>query len=201
MMIVQRIQSSLIKREDDQRVLHLCYLRSQDITWLCEVQYFSHDDYKVMWAVTWKMGPPHTHTHTHPFLPFWLSHPHKNLDLRASPSVLSIKFGSKSISISARYMILHSKMGWRKVKISSRFGLTKLVLAQRNRWQRFSKEHCEDAEKKECNKYDLGAQCFWLADHNDWSRWFAISSPPWKIFLQGHILSTGEDANKKKSPT
>jgi len=69
--------------------------------------------------------------------------------------------------------------------------LTKLVLAQRNRWQRFSKEHCEDAEKKECNKYDLGAQCFWLADHNDWSRWFAISSPPWKLFLQG------EDANKK----
>jgi hypothetical protein len=32
---------------------------------------------------------------------------------------------------------------------------------------------------KECNKYDLTTtQCFWLAHHNDWSRWFAISSPP-----------------------
>jgi hypothetical protein len=31
----------------------------------------------------------------------------------------------------------------------------------------------------ECNTYDLiAAQCFWLAHHNDWSRWFAISSPP-----------------------
>jgi hypothetical protein len=34
--------------------------------------------------------------------------------------------------------------------------------------------------RKECNKYDLtDAQCLWLlAHHNDWSRWFAISSPP-----------------------
>jgi len=33
--------------------------------------------------------------------------------------------------------------------------------------------------KKECNKYDLtAAQCFWFAHHNDWSRWFVISSPP-----------------------
>jgi len=33
---------------------------------------------------------------------------------------------------------------------------------------------------KECNKYDLtaAAQCLSLAHHNDWSRWFAISSPP-----------------------
>jgi len=32
--------------------------------------------------------------------------------------------------------------------------------------------------RKECNKYDLSAaQCFLLAHHNDWSRWFAISSP------------------------
>jgi hypothetical protein len=28
-----------------------------------------------------------------------------------------------------------------------------------------------------CNKLDLiAAQYFWLVDHNDWSRWFAISS-------------------------
>ncbi len=32
---------------------------------------------------------------------------------------------------------------------------------------------------EECNKYDLTATpCFWLADHDDWSKWFAISSPP-----------------------
>jgi hypothetical protein len=31
--------------------------------------------------------------------------------------------------------------------------------------------------EKECNKLDLSAaQYFWLVDHNDWSRWFAISS-------------------------
>jgi hypothetical protein len=30
---------------------------------------------------------------------------------------------------------------------------------------------------EECNKYDLtAAPCFLLADHNDSSRWFAISS-------------------------
>jgi hypothetical protein len=33
--------------------------------------------------------------------------------------------------------------------------------------------------RKECNKYDLIAtQCFWLAHHNDSSKWFAISSAP-----------------------
>jgi len=33
--------------------------------------------------------------------------------------------------------------------------------------------------KKECNKLDLNTdQYFSLVDHNDWSRWFAISSPP-----------------------
>jgi hypothetical protein len=33
--------------------------------------------------------------------------------------------------------------------------------------------------RKECNKCDLtAAQYFSLAHHNDWSRWFAISSPP-----------------------
>jgi hypothetical protein len=32
---------------------------------------------------------------------------------------------------------------------------------------------------EECNKYDLTATpCFRLADHDDWSKWFAITSPP-----------------------
>jgi hypothetical protein len=73
--------------------------------------------------------------------------------------------------------------------------------------------------RKECNKYDLTAsQCFWLGHHNDWSRWFALSSPPpiccpssfsfiggvakeyitklgcEKYFPKGHILSTAGDA-------
>jgi hypothetical protein len=31
--------------------------------------------------------------------------------------------------------------------------------------------------KQECNKLDLtAARYFWLVDHNDWSKWFAISS-------------------------
>ncbi len=33
--------------------------------------------------------------------------------------------------------------------------------------------------KKESDKHDLIViQCFWLAHHNDWSKWFAITSPP-----------------------
>ncbi len=33
--------------------------------------------------------------------------------------------------------------------------------------------------RKECTKYDFtAAQCFWLAHYNDWSKWFAIGSPP-----------------------
>jgi hypothetical protein len=33
--------------------------------------------------------------------------------------------------------------------------------------------------QRECNKLHLtAAQYFWLVDHNDWSWWFAISSPP-----------------------
>jgi hypothetical protein len=72
--------------------------------------------------------------------------------------------------------------------------------------------------RKECNEYDItDAQCLQFAYHNDWSRWFAISSPRpicslcfsfmggiakqqitklrfRKVFLQGHILSTTGDA-------
>jgi hypothetical protein len=77
-------------------------------------------------------------------------------------------------------------------------------------------ESCAPA-RKECNKCDLtAAPCFWLANHNDWSRWFAVGNLPhlfaasqlswvfwvgtglqkneqtktwmWKIFLQGSRL-------------
>jgi len=37
--------------------------------------------------------------------------------------------------------------------------------------------------KKECSKLDLtSAEYIWLVDHNDWSRWFAISSFPHLIY-------------------
>ncbi len=38
------------------------------------------------------------------------------------------------------------------------------------------KESCAPV-REECNKYDLpAAPWFWLANHNDWSKWFATSS-------------------------
>jgi hypothetical protein len=40
-------------------------------------------------------------------------------------------------------------------------------------------------QREECNKYDLtAAPCSWLADHNDWSGWFAISSLPTYLHSQ-----------------
>jgi len=31
--------------------------------------------------------------------------------------------------------------------------------------------------KEKCNKYDMNVvPCFLLANHNDWSKWFAIST-------------------------
>jgi len=38
-----------------------------------------------------------------------------------------------------------------------------------------AQQSCASA-REECNKYDLTAgHCFWLLNHIDWSRWFAIS--------------------------
>jgi hypothetical protein len=73
--------------------------------------------------------------------------------------------------------------------------------------------------QRKFNKYDLtAAPRFWSTNHNDWSKWFAISNLPpicsssfscidgvgkkkkkkktwmWEIFLQGQILSTAGDA-------
>jgi hypothetical protein len=41
-----------------------------------------------------------------------------------------------------------------------------------------AQQKCAPATE-ECNRYDLTTTdpCFGLANHNDWSRWFAISSP------------------------
>jgi hypothetical protein len=50
--------------------------------------------------------------------------------------------------------------------------------------------------KKECNKLDLTvAQYFSLVDHNDWSRWFAISSP--HVYAIPDTVLCGGVAKKK----
>jgi hypothetical protein len=62
-------------------------------------------------------------------------------------------------------MNLHNKIGWTKVNICR---LRKMV---------FLLVKCCAPGRDECNKYDqTAAPCCWLANHNDWSRWFAISS-------------------------
>jgi len=57
------------------------------------------------------------------------------------------------------------------------FNLTSILGPERSIW-RPSAFLCT-CKNKECYKYDLtAAQCFWLAHHNDWSRWFVFSSSP-----------------------
>ncbi len=49
--------------------------------------------------------------------------------------------------------------------------------------------------QKECNKLHLTtAQCFWLVDHNDCSKWFAISGP--HVYA---VLLLGLQKKKRKS--
>jgi hypothetical protein len=86
----------------------------------------------------------------------------------------------KIISSGAQYVTLHSKSGWRKSN-TCRFDSEKWfgsIQLYRLQWLvKVSAALC--TYKKECTKYDLtAAQCFWLAHHNDWSRWFVINSPP-----------------------
>jgi hypothetical protein len=77
--------------------------------------------------------------------------------------------------------------------------LTKMVLASHSctcshDWWKVQQQRC--TWRKECKKYDLtAAQCFWLAHHNDSSRWFAISSPhvfavPVSVLQVGLLKST-----------
>jgi hypothetical protein len=60
--------------------------------------------------------------------------------------------------------------------------LRKLVLAQHN-WTvcggwLMAQQWCTHTCTEQFNKYDLDFALFSLPYHNDWSRWFAISSPP-----------------------
>jgi hypothetical protein len=92
-------------------------------------------------------------------------------------------------------IILHSKIGWRKVKMC-RFNSGNCFCLRSPRnckvWGWLVKGAAtlchQHKKKKECNKFDLtAAQCFWLAYHNDWPKWFAISSSP--TYLLSHCCS------------
>ncbi len=81
---------------------------------------------------------------------------------------------TKSISSGSQYVILKSKIGWRKVKLCW-FGSGKwfwLSIMHSLLWLvKGTARLC--TAWKDHNKYDLTAFLgFWLAHHNDWSRWF-----------------------------
>jgi hypothetical protein len=87
-----------------------------------------------------------------------------------------------NISRGAEFLIMHSTIGRRNVKLFRVGWMRKMVLAQHNSavcggWWKGATTVW--TRREECNKYDpTAAQCFWLAHHNDWSRWFTISSSP-----------------------
>jgi hypothetical protein len=66
--------------------------------------------------------------------------------------------------------------------------LSKIILAQQNsRSLQWLVKAAATTAQKECNKYDLIAPHCFFSDwpyHNDWSRWFAISSPPPILLLE-----------------
>jgi hypothetical protein len=85
---------------------------------------------------------------------------------------------TKSISSGSQYVIMQSKIGWRKVKLRQ-IGLGKwfwLSIVHRLRWLvKGTATLCTGW--KDYNKYDVTAFLFfWLAHHNDSSRWFAKPS-------------------------
>jgi hypothetical protein len=81
-------------------------------------------------------------------------------------------------------VILHTKI-WMKKCQNKAVWLTKMVLAQHNCIGCGGKSHSNSVWTciNECNKHDLtAARCFWLAHHNNWSRWFGfLILVPWPI--------------------
>jgi hypothetical protein len=104
----------------------------------------------------------------------------------------------KSISTGDQYITPDSKIYCEKVKMC-RFSSGKWFFCT-NLWRlpwlvKGSTQLC--TSKKECNKLDLtAAQYFWLVDHNDWSRWFDISSS-YVYAVRGTVLLVG--LSKKKT--
>jgi hypothetical protein len=68
---------------------------------------------------------------------------------------------------------------------------------------RRSNPACAPAETPIMNYDDLtAAQCFWLAHHhNDWSRWFAISTPPSPVCFAVPVSVLWVGLQKSKIPT
>jgi hypothetical protein len=105
----------------------------------------------------------------------------------------------KSISNDALYVILHSKICWRKVELCQ-FGSGKSF------WLSIIAKFAVAVEEgtttlctctKECTKYHpTAAQCFWLAYHNDWSRWFSFSRFPHLFAVHVSVLRVGLQKSK-----
>jgi hypothetical protein len=90
---------------------------------------------------------------------------HFNNGIRAAPPVLNTWLQTvKFIVKKSKYAGLAQEIG---SSPSNSWSLPQLVKG--------TTQLC--TSKKECNKLDLtAAHYFWSVDHNDWSRWFAISS-------------------------
>jgi len=162
-----------------------------------------------------------------PFFYITVSEP--QFKLRASPAVLSLWYFHSKIGWRKLKTCRFSSRNWfwlrlrclikcaatlcTSLKECNKFDLT--VLLSVSDWLTVpDKMRCNAVctSLKECNRFDLTVllECFWLAYHNDLSRWFTISSPPiylmsqfqfyargcksvhnytwvWKICLQGHM--------------
>jgi hypothetical protein len=88
-------------------------------------------------------------------------------------------FSTESISTGARYVFPDSKFVVKKSKCAGLDQEISFCAPNRGNLAWLVKGATQlCTSKKECNKLDLTAdQYFWLVDHNNWSRWFAISSP------------------------
>jgi hypothetical protein len=94
----------------------------------------------------------------------------------------------KSISSSVHYVILHSTIGWRKVKMCQFSSGKPHSLWWRVKGATTTLRTCRQG----CDKYDLtAAQCLLLAHHNDWSKWFVISTPPTYFAVPVSVLWVG----------
>ncbi len=83
-----------------------------------------------------------------------------------------------TIALKSKFVTLQIEFGWRKVKICSTkwLWLSPFLHSLVGWWKT---QQSLTPAKEVCNKYDLiNTPWFWLANHNDWSRCFAISSLP-----------------------
>ncbi len=105
-----------------------------------------------------------------------------SLYIRHVPAIHQLKISIKPTSISngAQYVTPHSKIyckkKWKCAGLAQEIGFSAPDLWILPWLVKGTAQLC--SFKKERNKLDLtAAQYFWLVDHNDWSRCFAVSSP------------------------